>query len=1009
MDRPGPKNKRLYGQGLDQHMLENQSSAMNRLDSIQRSRGNGTGLLANMNALQSRSASNLHDRFQRSQPAYSPTHFRAGSPPLTAETPNLGGFDFGTSDERSPMASRDNNPAFGRSPPLSPPMSPATDNPAFIAALEPNDLGKATASGVFNKPKTSYNEQQFAQRQLQLQEGRETPPLRAFSRTDVYQDQHGRLRNDSIASMQSAQSSRMFQLSQKSSVQDLGAVYESPKKPRPVAMDPSQATHGTFLSGLSGSEADSDPPSPPGVLTVKPSTYQGTANGTEHAARNHRYMHDDQHPAFQHGNSDGHYMDATAAYEPEPRARGSDVHGGQVTDHGLAVDSPTLGDGTNSGLNGMIRTHLRTDSGQSSVYPSSPPLPGRRFSQDTWRTADRDSVDGTYRDQEQWDQGPYGSSDPTPQPAEADAGASLPLSVRARQILEQATQLRNASGKAEEILGPVGASKPQQVLGGEAPRRSNESANVSWQEQLKAHHTRAGSTETQKERDDFASELADRRQRVQDNLKSFVDTDGREPGHAPARSPGAFGLLRKASREAMAGRGDASNKAMKMLGLGMNGSPNPSQAGISSQGSRDNLFGGEAHDHARSPNGYGRGVLPSSRIPEPSQKHASPRAVVGAGQASKERSIGTERREKFAARGSPVTRSPALEQMGQIRPRPELPGQAPSASASRQRSPNPGGVVARARADIAWRDAQAVSYHPAAHSRKYSPPRDALSTHQHASRSRSNSKTSPMVPTAPFPASSPYQSSYPAPVGQPRNAPVTPGATPSVHAHEPSYYATSSDDFPFGSPNLVPSSTFPGMNANSSSRLLAVRKRSINKQDISEPQFISSTSSVTTVDLPPEASLQNGMDEVRAESQAPPVPPFNPRRGRKAQATQNVLTAFVGRPSRAVEPFPVFQYGDPAPQYRQRKGSNPVIQANGMPIGSGGGMEEPYEERSTFSADESEPRPKPRTRLRKSSSEGGSMAAKARQQALMAASPALPSTPTFGGENEGKRIKGGMF
>jgi hypothetical protein len=49
-----------------------------------------------------------------------------------------------------------------------------------------------------------------------------------------------------------------------------------------------------------------------------------------------------------------------------------------------------------------------------------------------------------------------------------------------------------------------------------------------------------------------------------------------------------------------------------------------------------------------------------------------------------------------------------------------------------------------------------------------------------------------------------------------------------------------------------------------------------------------------------------------------------------------------------------------------------------------------YEERSTFSADEGEPKARSRTRLRKISSEGGNMSAKARQQAMMAPSPAMP-------------------
>lgn len=47
-----------------------------------------------------------------------------------------------------------------------------------------------------------------------------------------------------------------------------------------------------------------------------------------------------------------------------------------------------------------------------------------------------------------------------------------------------------------------------------------------------------------------------------------------------------------------------------------------------------------------------------------------------------------------------------------------------------------------------------------------------------------------------------------------------------------------------------------------------LRKKTINKFDISEPTLVSSTSNIDTVDLPPGASLKNGMDEVYAIEQA---------------------------------------------------------------------------------------------------------------------------------------------
>ncbi|MGI4811925.1 MAG: hypothetical protein ACRYGG_01080, partial [Janthinobacterium lividum] len=200
LDRP-TKGKRLYGQALDQQMHEQQSSALNRLNSIQQ-RAHGFGGGVNGPNL-SRSTSNLNERFQKAGHFSPVIGQRSGSPASPAPS-GFNGFDFGVAgDGGSRSASKDRENLLRETPPMSP-----QGDPTLVAALEPNDLGKATASGFLNKPKTPYSEQQFAQRQLQLQEGRGTPSPRAFSRTEAYSDYSGRLRNGSLASVQSAQSSR---------------------------------------------------------------------------------------------------------------------------------------------------------------------------------------------------------------------------------------------------------------------------------------------------------------------------------------------------------------------------------------------------------------------------------------------------------------------------------------------------------------------------------------------------------------------------------------------------------------------------------------------------------------------------------------------------------------------------------------------------------------------------------------------------------------------------------
>ena len=142
------------------------------------------------------------------------------------------------------------------------------------------------------------------------------------------------------------------------------------------------------------------------------------------------------------------------------------------------------------------------------------------------------------------------------------------------------------------------------------------------------------------------------------------------------------------------------------------------------------------------------------------------------------------------------------------------------------------------------------------------------------------------------------------------------------------------------------------------------RKRSINKSDISEPRFLSSTSRVTTVNLPTGASLQNGVE-------APPIPPVNPKRKTRA----------------------VFGFGR-----KDDSGEYPAHPAM-----------TPTEDRTTFSDDGNSKQKPPRRKLRKTSSEGGNLSAKARQAIFAAPSPAMPEPSPVSGEAPRKAVEGGMF
>jgi hypothetical protein len=227
-------------------------------------------------------------------------------------------------------------------------------------------------------------------------------------------------------------------------------------------------------------------------------------------------------------------------------------------------------------------------------------------------------------------------------------------------------------------------------------------------------------------------------------------------------------------------------------------------------------------------------------------------------------------------------------------------------------------------------------------------------------RSRSNSRAGPV----------------PAPGGYFESQNLQPGHANDAmdHGHSPRPSPTA----PFAL-NTTPAQPSPAASAattpttqgfQSQGRLPGNRKRSINKSEISEPKFVSSTSRITTVNLPPEASLQNGMEG------APPIPPVNPMR----------------RQTRGM-------FG-----LRGKKDDMGEVQP--MPAAT-----QSTEEMSTFSADEGDSKPKVRQKLRKSSSEGGNLNARARQAAIAKPSPAMPTGgfPAGRGGSPPRPFEGGMF
>ncbi|KXJ89824.1 hypothetical protein Micbo1qcDRAFT_165198, partial [Microdochium bolleyi] len=315
------RTRRLYEQGLNQDLQENQSSALSRFESVTRQRALGSRTPdLSQGIAPSPTLSAYSDRLGgRSLLAKgSAPNLRSMSPPASASTvgtPDLNQRVSGLSESRS---------LFGNGgPPLSPPISESEDT--SMLGIQPNDRGKATALGVFQKPSQPYDESRFAQRQLQLQQGRETPTSMR-DRTNS---------NASRGTSRSASAQR--------------PALESKTSSSAITEQPLQEEQSTFFmddgaSEISAKLTDSDYTT---TLARRPS--------------------DRQHPALRDSSLPAP-LSFSESLLPEQPSPADTVAVGDQED---PLDSPTL---PGAGLSGMVRQHLRAASDASSVYDTAPGL-----------------------------------------------------------------------------------------------------------------------------------------------------------------------------------------------------------------------------------------------------------------------------------------------------------------------------------------------------------------------------------------------------------------------------------------------------------------------------------------------------------------------------------------------------------------------------------------------------------------------------------------------------------
>ncbi|KAI8961338.1 hypothetical protein F5Y11DRAFT_230802 [Daldinia sp. FL1419] len=317
VDRGVTRTRRLYESSLNSDLQEQQSSALSRIDTLARQRTFGTRTPDLAQNSPSPTTLGFADRLSTDRKILaksSAPNLRSTSPAATVSP--TGTLDLGA---RVPSAT-DMRSNFGGAPPLSPPISETGEN--SILQIHPSDRGKATALGVFQKPLQPYDESRYAQRQLQRQQGRETPT----------QKSRDELSTPSVANRSSSSSGTKLELEPR--------VYVPPTETAPPANEPPTS----FLADPNDSDCSpvASPKSvvSPRVLLRRPS--------------------DREHPALR-----------GSAKPAESNAQPFHGENSSVSPDSKGIspaDSPTLGPVSGAGLSGMVRQHLRGDSNASSIY-----------------------------------------------------------------------------------------------------------------------------------------------------------------------------------------------------------------------------------------------------------------------------------------------------------------------------------------------------------------------------------------------------------------------------------------------------------------------------------------------------------------------------------------------------------------------------------------------------------------------------------------------------------------
>lgn len=855
-ERNFTRTRRLYEQGFNQDSSEHQGTVLSRIEALTRPRPFGT-----------KTADNHASQAEGTRTILAKT----SAPSLRSLSPSAGTRPIGALDLSARAQTGTKHTNLGGLPPLSPPVSETGEQP--VLPILPKDVGSATPMGIFQKPSQPYDESQYVQRQLQLQQGRETPTQR--HRTDTSG------RNTPISGDNETK---------------LPAIGGRPPAPN-AALPPTPVA-----------ETESSPSSalnPPGLNLPAESHIERPS--------------DKDHPAFrQSALPIPLIVNDKASREPSP-ARKAEVPAINAQ-KSSAQDSPTLGPA--SGLSGLVRQHLRTESVESSL----------------------DTGFDT-----------------------SNAGFRYNLDAKSPSLLsESGPALSPWPSSDQDWLGSHSGKGPET-----APEGSG-GENQSIHESSDSKTTDRASTATEDETDGFANQLANARRRVREKLTSYVESDSSRatsplllPVDAPslsAQSQNPLGIIKpKSSRGSLMDRSrnavTGQSKGLKILGLGaatMSTSPQPGKQSFEEKEFPSlETMKEEVSRGNMPPRGHKVSDAESYNESDTKDKDEDSNTHPGL-RAFRQARRDLQRRKELETlarhQASQTSQAPeeAQEQRNGMHSGPKVPRQRtpsrerrPPPVTYRQRPPSedqsyssPGGMRPsgeRSRSGSETSAGRSNSRPPRLRTNTNNGPHDQLgapSPVRPMMRSPglpgTDIKNSPAMPPYPYPgrgAPSPAHSPHPdrsrsganlaLHTGRPgldphsgQPSPISPMGLPS-----PNPYAVGLPGSPVGTPtSFGPRPRLPS--ASQSPALGPVNgpmphqmRRPVDKREISEPTFVMSTSRVPTTTLPhhpqqhpvhpqyPPPPNQpppmvpgrgtRSRSNSRAAGAAPPLPPINPRRRRE--------------------------------------------------------------------------------------------------------------------------------